>query len=223
MLLLHLIKLSSAVKSDKKQIITKQTSVIHHLYTFQSNNQAVSDTYRKVLTCKSVKFAEWLLKQLCVSVCVSPAAQLSSLWGDYYYESHGEGLQKLFPQLGALQALYLLSHWTHTHAHRLHSVFWIKREALYVSGSQRSIILCLGCWLNHLKMFRGEMSQLVWGRRLLWGWHPMPGIGWSTYVSSNVHCQGAANQNKVGMKAGGTCFTQRMIWEEATYHPVWDK
>lgn len=34
--------------------------------------------------------------------------RLSSLWSDYYYESHDEGLQKLFPQLGALPALYLL-------------------------------------------------------------------------------------------------------------------
>lgn len=39
----------------------------------------------------------------------------------------------------------------------------------------------------------------------------MPGIEWSTHVCSNVHDQGAANQNKVGLKAGGTCFTERMI------------
>ena len=36
---------------------------------------------------------------------VSPASLLLS---DYYYESHDGGLEKLFPQLGALQFLYLL-------------------------------------------------------------------------------------------------------------------
>lgn len=32
----------------------------------------------------------------------------SSLWSDYYYESHDGGLHKLFPQLGALPTLHLL-------------------------------------------------------------------------------------------------------------------
>lgn len=52
------------------------------------------------------RFVDWLGGQLPFSAFVSRA---SSLWSDYYYESHDEGLQKLFPQLGVLQTLYLLT------------------------------------------------------------------------------------------------------------------
>lgn len=47
-----------------------------------------------------------------VSLWVSPDARQTPRFiiMDYYYESRDEGLQKLFPQLGALQTLYLLCH-----------------------------------------------------------------------------------------------------------------